>query len=430
MTVLALMGLMLGVLLFIGLPIGLVLGASGLFWLVMKDPILLRGASRAVMNLVTGDVLLVLPLFILMGIIVQKSNVAGRFYAGVALWLRRIPGGLLHTNIAVCAVFSAISGSSVATAATVGSTSIPTLLKLNYDRRLMAGSLAAGGTLGILIPPSIPLIVYGATVQQSVGQLFVAALLPALLMVAMFMVYILIRAVLNPALAPAAQTGRATAAEMLRSLLDMVPLLGVAVVVIGGIYLGWTTTTEAAALGLGMAVMIAAATRSLTLPMLGDALVETVLLTGVLMFIVIGATVFSFAIFSWGINSMMTQLVAGLPLPPLVIILVIALAYVVLGMFIDPISLMLMTISVIVPVIVTLGYDPIWFGVVLVILLEIGMITPPVGMNLFTIKAISPKNSMTLGDISMGSLPFVAVMAVVALVLILFPGIVLMPLGR
>lgn len=430
MTVLALMGLMLGVLLFIGLPIGLVLGASGLFWLVMKDPILLRGASRAVMNLVTGDVLLVLPLFILMGIIVQKSNVAGRFYGGVALWLRRIPGGLLHTNIAVCSVFSAISGSSVATAATVGSTSIPTLLQRNYDKRLMAGSLAAGGTLGILIPPSIPLIVYGATVQQSVGQLFVAALLPALLMIAMFMLYILIRAILNPALAPAETSGRATVSQLLRSVVDMVPLIGVVVVVIGGIYLGWTTTTEAAALGLGMAVLIAAATRSLTLPMLRDALVETVQLTGVLMFIVIGATVFSFAIFSWGINAMMTQMVGGLPLPPLAIVLIIALAYVVLGMFIDPISLMLMTISVIVPVIVTLGYDPIWFGVVLVILIEIGMITPPVGMNLFTIKAISPKNSLTLNDISMGSLPFVGVMAVVALILILFPGIVLMPLGR
>jgi C4-dicarboxylate transporter, DctM subunit len=430
MTVLALMGLMLGVLLFIGLPIGLVLGASGLFWLVMKDPVLLRGASRAVMNLVTGDVLLVLPLFILMGIIVQKSNVAGRFYGGVALWLRRIPGGLLHTNIAVCSVFSAISGSSVATAATVGSTSIPTLLQRNYDKRLMAGSLAAGGTLGILIPPSIPLIVYGATVQQSVGQLFVAALLPALLMIAMFMLYILIRAILNPALAPAETSGRATAAQLLRSVVDMVPLIGVAVVVIGGIYLGWTTTTEAAALGLGMAVLIAAATRSLTLPMLRDALIETVQLTGVLMFIVIGATVFSFAIFSWGINAMMTQMVGGLPLPPLAIVLIIALAYVVLGMFLDPISLMLMTISVIVPVIITLGYDPIWFGVVLVILLEIGMITPPVGMNLFTIKAISPKNSLTLNDISMGSLPFVGVMAVVALILILFPGIVLMPLGR
>lgn len=430
MTVLLLMGVMLGVLMTLGLSIGLVLGATGLFWLVVKDPVLLRGAARAVMNLVTGDTLLVLPMFILMGIVVQKANVAGRFYRGMALWLRRLPGGLLHTNIAVCSVFSAISGSSVATAATVGSTAIPTLLKLNYNKRLMAGSIAAGGTLGILIPPSIPLIIYGATVQQSVGQLFVAALLPAALMVGMFMLYILLHAVLDPSVAPPEKPEPATRAEMLRSLADMAPLSSIAGVVVLGIYMGWTTTTEAAALGLAMSVLVSVVTRSLSWDHLRFALVETAQLTGVLMFIVIGATIFSFAIFSWGINSMMIRWVINLPLSPLSIILLIALGYVVLGMVIEPLSLMLMTISVLVPVIVTLGYDPIWFGIVLVILLEVGMITPPVGMNLFTLQAISPQGSISLKDVSIGSLPFVAVMMIVALILILFPGIVMLPLGR
>jgi C4-dicarboxylate transporter, DctM subunit len=429
MSVLFFMGLMLGVLLVIGLPIGLVLGATGLFWLVVKDPVLLRGAARAVMNLSTSDILLSLPLFILMGLIVQKSDVARRFYGAVALWLRRLPGGLLHTNIAVCSVFSAISGSSVATAATVGSTAIPTLLGLNYDKRLMSGSLAAGGTLGILIPPSIPLIVYGATVQESIGQLFIAATMPALMMIGLFMVYILIRAIVNPSLAPAPPPVPVTMAERLRSIVDLMPLTVVALVVIGGIYKGWTTTTEAAALGLATAILVAAVTRSLSLRMLREALVETVSLTAVLMFIVVGATVFSFAIFSWSINSTLANMVADLPLAPLTIMLIISALYVVLGMFIDPLSLMLMTISVMVPIVTTLGYDPIWFGVVLVILLEIGMITPPVGMNLFTIQAISPPGALRLREVASGSLPFVGLMALLCLILILFPGIVLWPLS-
>lgn len=429
MSVLLGMGLMLAVLLIIGLPIGLVLGATGLFWLWVKNPVLLGGAARAVMNLSTSDVLLSLPLFILMGLIVQKSNVAGRFYGAVALWLRSLPGGLLHTNIAVCSMFSAISGSSVATAATVGSTAIPTLLDLKYDKRLMSGSLAAGGTLGILIPPSIPLIVYGATVQESIGQLFIAATMPALMMIGLFSTYILIRALLNPKLAPVPPRERVTTGERLRSIGDLLPLTAVAVVVIGGIYRGWTTTTEAAALGLATAIIVAAITRSLTVALMREALTETVKLTAVLMFIVVGATVFSFAVFSWSINSMMANVVAGLPLSPLTIMLLISALYVVLGMFIDPLSLLLMTVSVMVPIITKLGYDPIWFGVVLVILIEIGMITPPVGMNLFTIQAISPPGTIKMRDVAMGSLPFVGLMLTLCVILIVFPEIVLWPLS-
>lgn len=428
MTILLLMSLTLIVLLAIGLPIGLVLGLSGIFWLVVRDPALLRGASYAIVNLSTGEVLVSMPLFILMGLVVQKTAVANRFYSGVAIWLRRLPGRLLHTNIAVCAVFSAVSGSSVATAATVASTALPNLMRLNYEKRLMSGTLAAGGTLGILIPPSIPLIIYGAAVQQSIGQLFVAAMLPAALMVALFTLYILVRGVLNPEFTPADISERITMSRRLRSLLDMAPLATIALVVIGGIYLGWTTTIEAAALGLAMAVVMAAATRSLSFAVLREALFETVDLTAMLLFILIGATLFSFAVFSWGINSMAAELIADITLPPLVVILLICAAYVVLGMFIDSISIMLMTVSVVVPAIVSLGYDPIWFGIVLVILLEVGLITPPVGMNLFTIQAMSPNKSITLGDVSRGSFPFVLLMLATVLILILFPEIVMWPL--
>ena len=426
MTVLALMGLMLGILLFIGLPIAAVLGTTGLFWIVVQDPSLLRGAARSVMNIATGDVLVSLPLFILMGLVVQKSNVATKFYRSVALWLRGVPGGLLHANILVCSVFGSVSGSSVATAATVGSTAIPDLLKFRYDRQMLTGSLAAGGTLGILIPPSIPMIVYGATVQESIGKLFVGAIIPALILIALFMSYIFIRTYRNPELAPPIQTTRPSRAEFGKSLVNTIPLVAIAAVVIGGLYFGWTTSTEAAALGLAMALLFAAATRNINVPMLRNALIETVYLTPMLMFFVVAATIFSFAIFSWGTNTTVANVVVGLDLPPFAVMLIISLIYVILGMFIDPMSLMMMTISIVVPIVVNLGYDPIWFGILLVILLEVGMITPPVGMNLFTIHAISPPGTIALGDIARGSFPYVVMILITAVALILFPDLVLL----
>lgn len=423
MTTMLLMGLTVLVLLGAGFPIALVLGVTGVIWTWLYNPAFMAGIAHTVFNTASSETLIAIPLFILMGQIVQHSRIAERFYDAVATWLRFLPGGLLHANVSVSAVFSAVSGSSVATAATVATAALPSLEKLKYDRRLSTGTLAAGGTLGILIPPSIPLIVYGSLVEESIGSLFIAALLPALMVVALFHVYIFIRALMDPSIAPATNKPAGPAITRLQSLAAILPVVTIVVVVLGGIYTGWTTSTEAAALGAFMALSVAAMQGNLSRGLIKRVLGETGTLTAMMIFIVIGAQIFSFAVYTWGINTQIGRFVGGLDMPSYVILGFIVLVYLILGMFVDALSLMLMTLAVVHPIIVNLGYDPIWFGIVLVLLLEVGLITPPVGMNLFTIKAVNPK--IPLKDIGYGSLPFVAIVLISVGLLIAFPKIVL-----
>jgi len=407
-----------------GIPIAVALGGTGLIWLIALDPNYLRGVGHAVWNGATSDVLTSVPLFILMGELVQRTGLASRFYDAVALWLRRLPGGLFHANIAATSVFSAVSGSSVATAATIGMVALPNLERLNYDRRMTLGSLAAGGTLGILIPPSIPLIVYGALVETSVGKLFMAALLPGIGMALLFSLYIAVKVMLRRELAPRAADRPPTLSDRLHSLGQMGPLLIVIFVILGGIYLGWTTTTEAAALGTLATLLMSALQRRLRWAMLREALVSAIRFTAMLMFVIFGAQIFSFAVFSWGITGEMGRWIGGLDYPPLAILLIILAIYLVLGMFIDALSIMIMTLSILYPIILQLQYDPIWFGVVLVILLEIGLITPPVGLNLYTIQALQP-GKVPLKEVSLGAFPFVLLLLAGVALLIAFPEIAL-----
>ncbi|MEQ9243660.1 TRAP transporter large permease [Roseovarius indicus] len=423
MTVMVLMGLTVVALLAFGFPVALVLGATGVFWTWAYDPNYMSGIAHTVFNTASGETLIAIPLFVLMGQIVQQSRVAERFYETVARWLRFLPGGLLHANISVSAVFSAVSGSSMATAATVASAALNSLERLKYDRRMSTGTLAAGGTLGILIPPSIPLIVYGSLAEESIGSLFIAALLPAVLMVSLFHAYIFIRALLNPSLAPRVHGSEMTKVSMAEGLNSVLPVLAIILVVLGGIYAGWTTSTEAAALGSFMSLLAAAWQRAVSLQMLRRVLTETVMLSGMILFIVIGAQVFSFAVYTWGINIEIGRFVADLAFPPLAIFGVIVLVYLVLGMFVDALSLMLMTLAVVHPIVTNLGYDPIWFGIVLVLLLEVGLITPPVGINLFTIKAV--RSDIPLSDVAFGALPFVVIVLLTVALLVAFPQIVL-----
>ena len=279
MIVMLWMTLTLLVPLLIGIPIAIALGGSGLIWLIALDPNYLRGVGHSIWNGATSDVLTSVPLFILMGELVQRTGLASRFYDAVALWLRRLPGGLFHANIAATSVFSAVSGSSVATAATIGMVALPNLERLNYNRRMTLGSLAAGGTLGILIPPSIPLIVYGALVETSVGKLFMAALLPGIGMALLFSTYIAIKVLLKPGLAPRARLEPPTLAERLHSLGQMGPLLIVVLVILGGIYLGWTTTTEAAASGTLVTCLMALVQGRMRWAVLRDSLVSAIRFT-------------------------------------------------------------------------------------------------------------------------------------------------------
>jgi len=422
MIVLAYMGACIMVLLLMGLPIAAVLGITGLAWIAAFDPTYLKGAGYAILNTATSETLIAVPLFILMGEIIQRSEVASRFYNAVAPALARLPGGLLHANIAVCSVFAAVSGSSIATAATIGTAAIPNLDRLGYDRRLIFGTLAAGGTLGILIPPSIPLIIYGALVEESVGRLFVAAVLPAAMIVLLFELYLLIRALMRPDIAPRGSVAT-DAASWAAALRDIAPLIAIIVVVLGGIYRGWTTPTEAAALGAFMALAVALTQGTLTWALLTQAIGSTVKVTSTLLFIVLGAQVFSFAVFTWGINSKVADFVAGLSYAPATVIVAILAMYFVLGMFIDALSMMVMTLAVVHPIVIGLGYDSVWFGIVLVLLLEVGLITPPVGLNLFTIQAIRP--GIALGEVAAGALPFVVLLLIGVALLVGFPGIAL-----
>ncbi len=425
---LSLMGLTVVILLFAGFPIAVVLGLTGIAWTWAYGSSYLPGIAHTAFNTMASETLIAVPLFLLMGQIVQKARIAERFYNSLAHILIGLPGGLLHANVLACGIFSAVSGSSVATASTIATAAVPSQTRLNYNPRLTAGSLAAGGTLGILIPPSIPLIIYCSLIEESIGLVFIAAIAPAFLLLAMFHLYIFMRALVDPTIAPLPEN-ISEAEDRSNLLWDALPLTVIILSVLITIYMGWMTASEAAAGGVAVSLVVALLGKSLTIPRLTEAAVESVRLTAMLLFIIVGAQLFSYAVFTWGFNTIVSDLVASVAWPPAVILLILALIYLVLGMFVDAISLLLMTVPVVHPIILQLGYDPIWFGVVLVLLLEVGLITPPVGMNLFAIKAVA--HAISLKDISFGALPFVFLMLMVAVLLSAFPQLALwLPFSR
>lgn len=418
-----LMGLSVITMLLAGFPVALVLGLTGIAWTFFYSPTYLPGIAHTIFNTLSSDTLISIPLFILMGQIVQHARIARRFYEALARQLSGVPGGLLHANILACGVFSAVSGSSMATATTIAAAALPSQQKLGYDKRLSSGTLAAGGTLGILIPPSIPLIIYASLAEESVGALFLAALVPALVLMALFHAYIFARAVMSPAAAPIPDAKELPPLSLRQTLHDILPLTSIVAAVLGVIYTGWMTASEAAAGGVLAALLVAAATRALNGRTLLLSIVETTRLSSMLLFIVIGAQIFSYAVYAWGFNTIIGAQVSALPWPREAVLVVLVLIYLVLGMFVDAISLLLMSVPVVYPIIKLLGFDPVWFGVVVVLLLEIGLITPPVGMNLFVIKAISP--GLALGEIAAGALPFVVILLAVIALLVAFPQLAL-----
>jgi len=419
--ILVLMGLTILVPLVLGVPIALALGLSGILWLVLLDVNLLQGAAIGIWNTASNDVLISIPLFILMGEIIQRAGVATRFYNAVAWWARGVPGGLLHANIAACAVFSAVCGSSIATAASIGKAAIPNLLRLGYEKRAVFGSMAAGGTLGILIPPSIPLIIYAALTEASLGRLFLAAIVPGVLITLIFHAYIFVSAFRAPKPPDLPESERQS---ILSSLSEIVPLTGIIVVILGGIYYVGATTNEVAGIGIVISLLVAAAKKQLDWRLVSQSILSTAHVTGMLIFVVMGAQIFSFAVFSWGVNQDVAEWITGISMGRIWILLIIVGIYVLLGMFIDAISMMVLTLSVVYPVIVGLKYDPIWFGIILVLVLEIGLITPPVGLNLFTIQSIDPARIKFM-DVTRGALPYVFLLLAGIGLLIAWPQIAL-----
>jgi C4-dicarboxylate transporter DctM subunit len=362
-----------------------------------------------------------IPLFVLLGELLLRSGMADKMYQAFAAWFGRLPGGLLHTNIGCCALFAATSGSSVATAATIGTVALPSLQRHGYRMSDSLGSLAAGGTLGILIPPSVNLIIYGSMTNTSVGKLFIAGIVPGLLMAASFMLYIGIKAVM---MSDPVRHEKVPLADRLRALRSVTAPLVIFGMVMGSLYLGIATATESAAIGVVAALVLIAGTGKLSRELLGACFLSSARTTGMILLIVLAAFVLNLALSLTGVGEALTKWVTGFGLSQVQMLIALIGFYLILGMFMDTLSMMVATIPLSFPVASALGVDPIWFGIFIVIMCELGLITPPVGMNLFVVQGIRPDRG-GLEDVIQGALPYAVIMIVFTILLIAFPQIVL-----
>lgn len=414
--------IMLG-LMFIGLHVGVAMIATGVLGaLVYFGPPVLLSFGTNLWSVMNDFLLTTIPLFVLLGELLLRAGITRNMYESLSDWLSRLPGGLLHTNIGACAMFSAVSGSSVATAATIGTVALDEFKRRTYHEPLVLGTIAAGATLGILIPPSVNLIIYGALTNTSIGQLFAAGILPGILLTVLFMVIIAAAALWKPYIAEQV-TQIPPRAERLRRLRYLLPPFGIFVVVMGAIYGGWATPTEAAALGVVLAFFLAAANRALSFSMLHAAFVATMKTSAMLLFIITAAFFLNFIVGLLGVPQAMSRAVTSLGLNPTQMILILVLFYLVMGCFLETLSMMVGTIPVVMPVILHLGIDPVWFGIFLVIMMELALITPPVGMNLYVVQSVRGRGE--LADVYRGILPFVAAMLMMIGLIILWPQIVM-----
>lgn len=361
------------------------------------------------------------PLFIMLAQVLEKSGVSFRIYRGLSRFVQRIPGGLLQTNIAGCALFAAITGSSVATAAAIGSVALPQLTQRRYEPRISAGSLAAGGTLGIMMPPSIALIIYGTFTETSIARLFMAGLLPGLFLAALFMIYIAVRVAMAPELAPQ-ERSVVGFRQFAASLLDLIPFAVLIGGTLGSIYLGLATPTEAAAIGCLFAIAIAAIWGELDWRRFRLAMFDTVKVSGNILFIVYSAFLFSYAIQMAGVGTALTRFLIDLHLSRIAFFGALFVLYTILGCLVESIGIIVITVPLLYPVLLKFGIDPIWFGIELVLFVELGQITPPIGINLFVIQSIW---SGKLADVVMGTVPFHLIMILVVGILFVWPDLAL-----
>ncbi|MDF1598938.1 TRAP transporter large permease [Mesorhizobium sp. YIM 152430] len=412
----------LAVLLALSIPVGAALFILGFGLDAFFSPLpLIRGLGQMVYSSSDSFLLIAIPLFVLLGEILVRAGIAERTYATLDTWFSWLPGGLVHANIGTATMFSATSGSSVATAATVATVAMPQAEKQGYDPKLFAGAIAAGGTLGIMLPPSINLIVYGFLTQTSVPQLFMAGIIPGLLMALGFMLITGIICKIKPELGGPSRSF--TWRERLAGLPHLIPVLLVFAVIIGSIYRGWATPTEAAAIGVAMALVIAAFHGAVTMANMRAALLGTIRTTSMVMFVIVGAYFLNYALGATGLGRQLTAFLNDLGLGPYGMLLAIILMYIVLGFFIETLALMIATIPIVVPIIAGLGFDKVWFGILLIVLIEMALITPPVGLNLYVVQG-ARKNGR-LSEVMIGVLPFVFVMLLMVVLLVAFPSIAL-----
>ena len=363
------------------------------------------------------------PLFVFMSGILLHSGIGRGLYTAVARWVAFLPGGLAVASIFSCAIFAAVSGSSVATAATIGMIAIPEMERRGYHRPLICGSLAAGGTLGILIPPSIPMIIYGVMTETSIGHLYMAGIVPGIVLALLFAGFVVGYAMMWPERAPRVAEDQGSLLDKLRSLYEVAPVALLIIVVLGSMYLGIVTPTEAAALGSFVSLLLAAVARKLTWGTLREAFHSTVRTTSMVMLIIIFASVFSHVIALIGAPTALLRTVVGLDMPRWAFFTVVFAFLLVIAYALEELSVMIIMLPILFPLITGLGFDPIWFGIIMVVWLEIGFITPPVGLNLFVIQGLTP--GATARDMMLGTTPYVVLMIILVALLFVVPDLVL-----
>ena len=411
------------ILLAVRMPIGLammVVGAGGIAVLNSTTAALNNLGSFA-FSYSAVFTLSVIPLFVLMGAFASVSGMGADMYRTAYSFVGHRKGGLAAATILACAGFAALSGSSIAAAATMGKVSLPEMERYNYSPSLATGCIAAGGTLGILIPPSTVLIVYALLTEQSVGRLFLAGFVPGLLLTTLFVATIFIVAIMNPNAGPPGE--RVPMGERFKTLMGSGALIFVVLIVIGGIYAGVFTVAEAAAVGAGLTFLHALWTRRLTVAKFFDALLDTIKTTAMVFFILIGAHFFAPFLALTRIPVNLADWIGDLAIPAFAVLMVIIVVYIVLGTFMEGFAMMVLTVPIVLPIITTLGYDPIWFGIIMVLVLEMGLISPPVGLNVFVVKGVA--SHVPLGQIYRGILPFWLAMGVCVMLLVAFPEIAL-----
>jgi C4-dicarboxylate transporter DctM subunit len=414
--------LILIVLLAISVPVAAVMGVLGMalnnFFSFMP---LHRAMGEIIWNSSSEYILFAIPLFVMLGEILLRAGIATRAYNAISQWLSWLPGGLMHANIGTCAMFAATSGSSVATAATVGTVAIPEIKKRGYNESLFLGSIAAGGTLGILIPPSINFILYGLLTNNSVPRLYLAGFIPGFLLAAFFMLIILGACLLRRE--RGGTPVQTSWGERLSGLIDLLPPLLIFFVVIGTIYAGYATPTEAASLGVVAALILAACYGKVNWQMLRATAEGTMRTTGIIMLIILAAQFLNFVLAAIGATDGIGKAIEALGLGKYGTMGLIVIFYLILGCFMETISMMILTTPFIFPIVSNLGWDPIWWGVVLTILIEAALITPPVGLNLYVVQGMRGRGS--INEVIRGSLPFVFAMVALIGLLMAFPDIAL-----
>ena len=407
-------------LLAIAIPVAAGLGVLGLTLSAIYSKLPLSLAIGEIAWGTSNNFLLVaIPFFVLLGEILLRSGMAERMYGALVLWVPWLPGGLMHSNIAACALFAATSGSSVATAATIGTVALGEVEKRGYSERLFLGTIAAGGTLGILIPPSINMIVYGVLTDTSIPKLYLAGFIPGIVLAGLFSLTVVAICLVRPGMggAPTIASWR----QRLAALPDLLPPLIIFLAVIGSIYAGWATATESAALGVIAAVAIAAWNRRLSMRTLLVAFEGTMRTTAMIMAILLAAYFLNFVITSIGLTGRVNGFITSLGLSKVELLVVVVLFYLVLGMFMETLSMMVATVPIIAPIMFNAGYDPVWFGIVIIILMELAMITPPVGINLYVVQGLRKRGR--IDDVIIGAAPFVVTMMLMVLVLAIWPQI-------